>query len=183
MSLLPSNATDFEKSLEVVMKSDMSSDIRHLWNPWLCPIDLLWVLAIVAQLDEWDEKWSEESKRTTLAEAFQVHCVKGSPGSIRRILRNAGYDEIDIIQGLNIKVRDGSRTRNGHFYHGWSQAWRRYRIYLERAITNDQATQVKKLINATAPLHCVMGGLHYEEALHLHNGEINRDGMYNRGSA
>lgn len=164
-SLLPSNATDFEKALETVMKSDMSSDIRYLWNPWKCPVDLLWVLAIVVQLDEWDENWPEESKRTSIAEAFSVHALKGTPGSIRRVLSNAGYGNITFSQG----VVEG--------------AWYMYRIYLDKAITNAQAIQVKKIINATAPEHCELAGLDFTEALFLHNGEIYRNGTYNRGTA
>lgn len=183
MSLLPANATEFELALEKVMTSDMSSPIRDLWNPLKCPLELLWVLAITFQVDEWDEKWSESAKRNTLVEAFLVHCTKGTPESIRRILRNAGYDAVDVVEGLTIATRDGSRTRNGHFYHGWDEAWAMYRIYLQRAITNQQAKQVTRLLNATAPLHCILAGLHYTEALFLHNGEIFRDGTYNRGAA
>ncbi|AGN34127.1 phage tail protein I [Vibrio fluvialis] len=183
MSLLPANATELELALEQVMTSDMSSPIRHLWNPLKCPSELLWVLAIVFQVDEWDEKWSEEDKRKTLLEAFLVHCIKGTPESIRRILRNAGYEEIEIVEGLTLQTRDGTRTRNGHFYHGWADSWAMYRIYLQRAITNQQAKQVTRLLNATAPLHCILAGLHYTEALFLHNGEIFRDGTYNRGAA
>lgn len=183
MSLLPSNATDLELALEQVMTSDMSSPIRNLWNPLLCPKELLWVLAIIFQVDEWDENWSEEVKRNTLTESFLVHCIKGTPASIQRILRNAGYEEIEIAEGLTLQTRDGSRIRNGHFYHGWEDAWAMYRIYLQRTITNQQSQQVARLLNATAPLHCVLAGLHYTEALFLHNGEILRDGMYNRGAA
>lgn len=181
-SLLPSNATSFEKSLEKVMKSDMSSDIRYLWNPWKCPVELLWVLAVITQIDTWDEKWTEENKRKSIAEAFLVHAAKGTPDSIRRILRNAGYEEVEIIQGLKIKKRDGSRLRNGHFFYGWSEAWRHYRIYVERRISSAQAAQIKELIAATAPEHCVLQKLHYIEVLNLHDGKVTRNNSTIRGT-
>ncbi|WP_019275464.1 phage tail protein I [Vibrio coralliilyticus] len=181
MSLLPANATSFERSLEEVMISDMSSPIRHLWNPLLCPLELLWVLAIVFQVDEWDEKWSEINKRQTLIDAYLVHCYKGTPESIKRILRNAGYPDARIVEGTGDLIYDGTAVYNGHYYYGFEEAWAEYRIYLPRPITEIQAQQVQRLIIATAPLHCILKGLHYESAAFLYEGTISYDGQYTYG--
>ncbi len=182
MSLLPANATVLELALEQVMTSDMSSPIRYLWNPMKCPLELLWVLAIVFQVDEWDEKWTEEAKRDTLLEAYSVHCIKGTPESLRRILRNAGYSDINIVDGLGELTYDGTATYNGHYYYGWKDAWPMYRIYLTRPITLKQSNQVRRLITATAPLHCILMGIHFETARFLYDGEILYDGTYTYGA-
>lgn len=182
MSLLPANATELERALELVMISDMNSLIRHLWNPLKCPLKLLWVLAIVFQVDEWDEKWSEETKRSMLIEAFLVHSIKGSPESIKRIVRNAGYESVYITEGLKVPKRDGTSLRNGHFYYGHDAAWYMFRIYVDRAITVEQAAQIRRLVQATAPLHTELIGIHYTQAQFLHDGELFRNGEYSRGS-
>lgn len=180
-SLLPSNASTLELALEAVMKSDMDSPIRDLWNPFKCPVELLWVLAITFQVDEWDDVWSEATKRIMLVEAYRVHCIKGTPESIRRILRNAGYDEIEIKEGLGNLTYDGAGEYNGHNYYGWDDAWPMYRIYLKRAISLAQAKQVKRIINATAPLHCILMGVHFINAKFLYDGNITYDGSYSFG--
>lgn len=182
-SLLPPNATEMETALEQVTRADMSSPIRDLWNPRTCPEPLLYVLALTMDVDVWDDNWPRAAKEQTILDAYNVHRLRGTPSSIRRILRNAGYEEVDISEGLNIRRRDGTFKRNGHLFRGWDEAWAQYRIYLKRTITNKQAQQVRLLLDETAPLHCELMGIHYKEALFLHNGEIFRDGTYNRGTA
>ncbi|HBK7235370.1 TPA: phage tail protein I [Vibrio cholerae] len=182
-SLLPPNASAFERSLEVVTTESLPTPHRLLWNPDECPENLMYILALTLDVDVWDERWSKESKVATLKDAYNVHRLRGTPSSIRRILRNAGYEEITISEGLNIRRRDGTFTRNAHQFRGWDEAWAMYRIYLKRAITNQQSKQVRRLLEDTAPLHCELMGIHYKEALFLHNGEIRRDGTYNRGTA
>ncbi|MFV0576050.1 MAG: phage tail protein I [Vibrio sp.] len=182
-SLLPSNATAFEKALEIVTRSDMSSCIRDLWNIDKCPEEFLYVLAITLDVDEWDENWSETAKRQTLRDAYYVHSKKGTPESIRRVLRNAGYEEIRIVEGLSGKTCNGEFLCNGHIYAGNEAAWAMYRIYLEKGMTNEQSKQVRRLLEDTAPLHCELAGLHFEEAQFTCNGEIFCDGVYNCGVA
>ncbi|NAW56991.1 MULTISPECIES: phage tail protein I [unclassified Vibrio] len=182
-SLLPPNATAMEKALEQVTRADMSSPIRDLWNPRTCPESLLYVLALTMDVDVWDDNWPRAAKEQTIIDAYNVHRLRGTPSSIRRILRNAGYEEVDILEGLGGKFYDGKQTYNGHIYYNWDEAWAMYRIYLKRAITNEQAEQVKMLLDMTAPLHCILKGLHFTEALFTYNGEIRYDGQYNFGVA
>lgn len=182
-SLLPPNATSFERSVEQVTKADLSSPIRFLWNYEKCPTELLYVLAITLDVDEWDERWSDEFKRKTLQEAYLVHSRKGTPDAVRRILRNAGYEEIVIQEGLNGGLRDGSIVRNGLTRYGEEMAYAKYVIWLSKTITADQAKQVRRLLDDAAPLHCELVGLNFTEALILRNGTIHRDGTYNRGTA
>ncbi|GLT20535.1 hypothetical protein GCM10007938_43200 [Vibrio zhanjiangensis] len=181
MSLLPPNSTQYETALEHVIKSDMSSPIRYLWDPIKCPEELLYVLAITFDVDEWDEDWPEEFKRKTLSNAYFVHCLKGTPAALRLVLRDAGYQEFALVEGLNISKRDGSKTRNGHYYFGAEDAESWYRVYLQRAITIEQAYQITRMLNLVAPLECELKGLHFEKARFLYNGRMPRDGTYTRG--
>lgn len=167
-SLLPSNVTDWELVMEWLLQTDMDSSIRTLWDPQNCPAALLWVLAIVFQLDEWDEDWSETVKRDSLMEAFTVHQKKGTPYSIKRILSNAGYGDAEIIEGSS-SDEDSEDT------------WYSYSIQIFKAISIDQAKQVKRLIEATAPLHCILDVIDYTAASFLYDGELTYDGNYTYG--
>ena len=182
-TLLPPNASSFERSVEQVTKTDMTSPIRFLWNSEKCPTEFLYVLAMAVEVDEWDERWSDEFKRQTIQEAYLVHSRKGTPDAVRRILRNAGYDEIVIQEGLDGGLRNGTILRNGITRYGEEMAYAKYLIWLTKTITAEQARQVRRLLDDAAPLHCELVGLNFTEALILRNGTILRDGSYNRGTA
>ncbi|WP_185843605.1 phage tail protein I [Pseudoalteromonas luteoviolacea] len=57
--------------------------ISSLWNPFLCPAELLPWLAWSVSVDEWDEAWSEPLKRQVINDAFAVHQVKGTPYALQ----------------------------------------------------------------------------------------------------
>ncbi|WP_305817547.1 phage tail protein I, partial [Photobacterium leiognathi] len=182
-SLLPANATTFERDVEAVTRPDFSSPIGQLWNPHLCPPELLYVLALTLQVDIWDENWSTTAKAETLLGAFLVHAHRGTPSAIRRVLANAGYEDIKIAEGLGSASYDGAIRYDGHHYYGDPDAWYKYRIYLNKAITSEQAKQVRALIDYAAPLHTELMGLHYDTAQFTYNAEIMFNGLYNYGAA
>lgn len=95
MSLLPSNSTALERSLESVMKARMdgiSVPIRQLWSPDECPTHLLPWLAWALSADQWKSEWSEAQKRSYLRNAYYIHKHKGTLGAVRRLLDSLGFD-------------------------------------------------------------------------------------------
>lgn len=184
-SLLPLNATSQERAmaLAVARVSAVPTMARKLWSADNCPADKLAWLAWAFGVDEWDDGWSEDSKRATIREAVSVQKRKGTVWSIRRVLQNAGYGAAQIIEGAYQKLRDGSITRNGYAKHGDTTQWATYRVILERPITNSQAPQVRRLLEATAPARSHLVELNYTAVTNRHNGAIRRDGTYNRGAA
>lgn len=182
--LLPINATDLEKKLsETCDIHALPVPLSKVWQADTCPGNTLPQLAWALSVDFWDNNWAEEDKRQTIADSFNVHAKKGTPDSIRRVMRNAGFEEITIIEGLHNKKRDGSISRNGVFVHGDPNTWAMYVINLKRPISNNQAQHVKKILAVTAPARCHLAALDYREVAFLHNGEIStRNGHYNRGA-
>ncbi len=165
MSLLPCNASSFEKSIERVCKPDLSSPIRHLLTPRLCPLDLLHIMALTLQVDSWDESWSHEAKVHTLEDAFNVHRMRGTPASIRRVLKNAGYGDARLEEAPSS-----------------SENWFQYQVYMTQPITIRQAKQVAAMLNDAAPLHCELVGLNFEEVTFLYDSSIDHDGEYAYGA-
>jgi phage tail P2-like protein len=186
-SLLPPNATLLERSTETSMHQPMANikvPVRDLWNPSTCPLALLPWLAWALSVDEWDQNWSEDQKRGAIAESVAIHAIKGTLASVKRVLAAAGYGDSTVLENLDAQERNGSITRNGHYVYGdGGDEWAQYRVYLTRPITIGQATQVRRMLNNTAPARCHLAGLHYTQALNIHNGAIHRDNTWTRGVA
>lgn len=181
--LLPPNASALERRVDATLKPrfDLDAGIRLVWNPQDVPLDMLPFLAHAFSVDLWDDKWSEEAKRNVTDESLAIHRRKGTQGAIKDALRAAGYGDVDIIDGLDAHVRDGSKNRNGRYFYSTYANWGRFRVIMTRPVAIYQATQVRRIIERAGREACELYAVHYDEALHLHNNTILRDGTYARG--
>lgn len=184
-TLLPPNATSAERAMDGATSrmSDVPVPIKTLWNADTCPVELLPWLAWTFGVDEWSNEWPEEAKRNTIRDAVMVQQRKGSIWSIRRVMSNAGYGDVDIVEGLWSHVYDGSADYNGFITYGDPSQWATYRIVLHRPISNAQAAQVKRILETTAPARSKLMEFVFVEAANLYNGVIYYDGAYNHGTA
>lgn len=184
-TLLPPNATPQERALEgaTARVGDVPVPIRDLWNAGTCPADKLAFLAWAFGVDEWGAGWSDEDKRATIRDAVAVQARKGSVWSIRRVLANAGYGEAELVEGLFNLRHNGVISYNGSQYYGSPEDWATYRAILERPISNNQAAQVRRMLQYTAPARCKLLEFVFTAASNLYNGVIFYDGVYNYGTA
>lgn len=92
-SLLPRNASRLEglaaQALTQIQRVPIP--LRQLFDPDLCPLDLLPYLAWAFSVDRWDSQWSEAAKRTAIRSAYFVHSRKGTIGALRRVVEPLGY--------------------------------------------------------------------------------------------
>jgi len=98
MTLLPPNATAFERAFEDANGAALTGvplPIRDLWNPSTCPAALLPFLAWGVSIDFWDSDWTEAEKRAAVAAAIAEQRRKGTPASLRAVL-----DRFDPMIGL-----------------------------------------------------------------------------------
>ena len=93
-SLLPPNASSFERDLEQVSSrlDDVALPISTLWSPDTCPEHLLPWLAWAFSVDVWEPRWPLEVRRNVLRDAIDVHRKKGTKGSILRALGTLGIE-------------------------------------------------------------------------------------------
>ena len=123
-TLLPPTATKLEKNLSQAIVCEPPIPLRSLWDPQTCPYELLPYLAWQYSVDRWDENWSEEIKRKVIAEAFEIHKLKGTKEAIRRAVEPFGF-LIKIIEwwqnnqtpgsfGLEIGVLDKGITEESY---------------------------------------------------------------------
>ncbi|MCP8893002.1 phage tail protein I [Sphingomonas faeni] len=86
-SLLPPNATPFERALEAggARIVDVATP-ADLDDPMTCPVALLPWLAWGLSVDTWDADWSEQDKRAAVADSIALHRRKGTRTSVETVL-------------------------------------------------------------------------------------------------
>lgn len=184
-TLLPPNATAQELALEgaTARIGEVPTPLRDVWNPDTCPSHMLPWLAWAFGVDEWDAVWSDEAKRNVIHNAVMVQRRKGTIWSIKRVIADAGYGDSQLIEGDTTVFYDGEHSFNGWQQHGNPDAWPFYRFVLARPISNNQAAQVRRMLEQTAPVRCKLVELIFTEAANLYNGAIYYDGQFNHGVA
>lgn len=98
MTLLPPNATAFERALDAVEADRLGAlpvPIGDVWSPERCPAQLLPWLAWGVSIDIWDTAWPEQVKREAIASAIDDQRRKGTKLAVRRAL-----DRIDPLIGV-----------------------------------------------------------------------------------
>lgn len=93
-SLLPPNATLLERDIERIINqaTDIPVTIKTLWDPLLCPAELLPWLAWAYSVDQWMDSWPEQIKRQVINDAFVIHQHKGTPFAVQHALNSLGIE-------------------------------------------------------------------------------------------
>lgn len=152
--LLPSNATPLERALDDVLGAGidgLTHPIRDLWNPAAIPAEFLPWLAWAASVDEWDDDWPEATKRQAIADSFEIHRRKGTPGAIKRGLRSLGYGGADIVEGFPQVAHDGEVQRDGAQTYAGASRWAVFDVVVDlgewRGFDEDQRQAAVRQIN------------------------------------
>ena len=133
--------------------------------------------------DGWELAESDDVRRMLIKAAIELHRYKGTPWSIREVIRRLGFGEVDLIEGTGRLSYDGNRSYNGLFVHGDAAAWAVYRVILKQPITNDQAAMLRQTLAAFAPARCHLASLEYQSVAIRYNNTAIHDGSYNHGSS
>ncbi|HAI4028991.1 TPA: phage tail protein I [Escherichia coli] len=133
--------------------------------------------------DGWELAESDDVRRMLIKAAIELHRYKGTPWSIREVIRRFGFGEVDLIEGTGRLSYDGNRSYNGLFVHGDAASWAVYRVILKQPITNDQAAMLRQTLAAFAPACCHLASLEYQSVAIRYNNTAIHDGSYNHGSS
>lgn len=133
--------------------------------------------------DGWELAESDDVRRMLIKAAIELHRYKGTPWSIREVIRRFGFGEVDLIEGTGRLSYDDNRSYNGLFVHGDAAAWAVYRVILKQPITNDQAAMLRQTLAAFAPARCHLASLEYQSVAIRYNNTAIHDGSYNHGSS
>lgn len=116
-TLLPPNATAFERSLEQAMAP--AGDRRPifidtLWRPFDVPVEVLPFLAWGLGVRRWDPAWPEAVRRQAVADAIAVHRTRGTLGAVKAALDGVGaiYDIDERPNGEAFRMKISVRNSN-----------------------------------------------------------------------
>ena len=107
VSLLPPNATPFERALEAALAPGFDIPIRKLWSSADCPAALLPYLAWALGVEEWGPDWPVAVRRAAVANAIAVHREKGTLAGLKRVLDTAGaeYEYVERPAGVPMTAK------------------------------------------------------------------------------
>ncbi|MGI0118316.1 phage tail protein I [Zooshikella sp. RANM57] len=151
MSLLPSNASPFERALEYSCARVSAIPARPdiIWKPDVCPEPILPWLAWALSVDEWDETWTPKIKRQVIKASIAVHLIKGTLGAVKKALGATGVD---------ISIQEW-------FQYGGQPYTFKADVNLENdGITQKQYEHIRRLINRTKNIRS-----HFDLTLYLTN--------------
>lgn len=181
-SLLPRNATSFERALSLAAaRFSPARIVPTLWNAGACPAELLPWLAWALSVDEWDHGWSVEKKRAVISASIAIHQRKGTPGAIRTALAALGQPDAEIIERADCIYHNGAAVRDGTHRRRGLGGWPTFRVVLKRPVTVDQAQQIQRLLGSVKRNCVELLAIDYSQAALRRNGLHVRDGAYTRG--
>ncbi len=182
-STLPPNSTKIEYAFEQSFVDALPdvSVVSTLMNPETIPVELIGYLAWSFSVDEWDPDWDEEEQRETTRQSVGIQRRKGTLTAVKAALKAAGYGDATIVEGKPAQTYDGTRICDGSWAFEAADHWAEYRVYLVRPISIKQAAQVRRILQAVAPVHCHLKGLFFKQAANLYDGSFICDGTYTFG--
>ncbi|ENN2394444.1 phage tail protein I [Vibrio alginolyticus] len=111
-SLLPGNLSQLERDLAGALSriSDIDIPISKLWNPDLCPVELLPYLAWALRVDRWRSDWTETQKREVVRQAIDINRTRGTRGAVERVIKAIRGDEVSLTEWFEDKENQPKGT-------------------------------------------------------------------------
>ena len=181
-SLLPPNATLLELAIEDTFfyALELAVPTADVWDPYACPLELLPWLAWAWGVDNWDDNWSEQLKRNSVAEAGEVRAHEGTLWAIRRVLANAGFPDAFISTGGASHTYNGVDHYDGKIKHGDPTQWATFRIVISRPTTAEIAARLKAAIMHAGSARDKLIEIRFSESK-IYDGSITYVGNYTHG--
>jgi len=193
-SLLPPNATLQEIALDEATAriGAVPVDIRKLWDPAACPIELLPWLAWAFSVDVWDDAWSDAVKRTVTAASYGAHKIKGTPQSIIDTLVAMGYNNVEVLEG-DLYFFNGAQLYDGSITYGGDGFWPLFDVRLNIGFVSSQAqinaitARIDNYKNARSVLRNLLfmaihydGGIYHDGTFTYNGGRLNIGVVHNQ---
>lgn len=150
-----------------------SIPVRHLWNPELCPPELLRYLAVALSVDTELSEFTITQQRNLIRDAFTTHLQKGTVGSIKRIIESLGWELAPngLVEGRRDPLNNSIVVRTGG---GWAQ----FTVTIMNTVPVRQAQVAARLIQSTAPASRRLVTINFAVAPLYYNGGLNNEGEY-----
>lgn len=118
-TLLPPNASETERALEIVMAERLvgiENPIYALWNVNTCPENLLPWLAWAFSVEVWDHSWDVSVKRAVIRNSLAIHRIKGTKRSIELALEALGM-RVDLHEWFQLDDSGAQISERPHTFY------------------------------------------------------------------
>ena len=170
LTLLPPNATEFERTLEAsllwrmlrlfqganVDSRDMTVPAKYAWDPDKIPSALLPYLAYSFSVDVWSDTWSDATKREMIRKSYLFHSEKGTLKSVRDALDDIGETDAVIVEPKDV-LYNRSWVAEGHV------SWAHVSILMNKVITIQEGSIIADTVDAFAPVRSVLQGVFFSK--------------------
>lgn len=185
-NILPTNSTALMKVLENTGQHDLDANvIRRSHDTALCDPQWLPVIAFaksIGKYDGWTLAETDEAKRNLLRNAIEIHRTRGTPHSIKLLLKSLGFGDVDVLDNLGSLKYNGKGKFDGSYKFGGNElTWAYYRIKLNKPITIRQHELVTTLLNFIAPVRSELQSIRLNRGALKYDGSIKYDGQYRYG--
>lgn len=176
VSILPPNATAWEKGVEQVLREsflpiDANSHRRlriiDAWNPAKAPVETLPYLGQNLSVLV-DGQIGETEQRALIQQSYAIHKIEGTVGSLLRVIEALGFPGATILEG----VADTDGTRH----------WTHYSVSINENVTISVGRALLRVIQDTQPVRCKLIAIDVTAAGQTWDGTIDFDGMHTFGS-
>lgn len=132
--LLPPNSTPLEIALAqtVARLSEIPDPVEVVWRPWECPANILPWLAWAFSVDVWDDRWTEERKRHVIANAVELHRLKGTAAGLKRHVKLVDAEVKQLVVPPQGAFASRSLTKDE--MDAWLRTMPQIRVYLAREV-------------------------------------------------
>ena len=169
-SLLPPNATDWEKSIEKVFRASPFGEnqakavLAAAFNPQECPVSLLPYLALNRSI-ELDLSLGVTEKRNLLSKAFALHVHDGTIQVIEDIITALGYTNVSVEETAPAAYDAPPSAPVDPSATPADQTWATYSIELNESVLNTpahpDALKIATLLNKVVPLRSKLIEIRY----------------------
>jgi P2-related tail formation protein len=158
-----------------------------IWNaplldPMRCDARFLQALGKFYGIEYWWVDLTEAEQRDFIMRMPLIKKRRGTLWAVRQVI-NVIDVNAQVIEGNFSNLRNGATTRGGLSQHGYLSHWAEFVVIASRAMTNAQATQMRRLIESVAPVRSRLIRIDFRNVANKHDGITLRNGNYNRGGA
>lgn len=186
-NLIPQHYTDRERKLDLICEAVFERIMGSLWtgrlhDPMTCDARFLFAVGKYYGVEYWWQNITEEEHRAIIAAFPMIKRRRGTLWSVKQAL--VVIDAYSHVIEGDYSIRyDGTATYDGSYQYGYASHWAEFVAIMSRAITNDQAIQLRKLMESVAPARSQLIRIDYTAAANIYDGTILYDGTYNYGGA
>lgn len=170
-SLLPSSSTEFERALELAMRTGSEADapIHDLWNAQKAPVNHLPWLAWAVGVEEWDDQWPEQVKRQIIESTPQIRRYQGTVWAVREALRAAGYADAELQEGMPVLTHDGSQLYDQVETYGGGARWALFKVIADigedKGVGGAELNRLLRLIDRAKNVRSVLREVAYRASV------------------